>query len=173
VRERAAAVLGDGVFGNLPDAASHRALLRAIRATLAPGGRFVTRMAMIPHGFDPASHRAVALRGRFRAGRIDEAEFGFATRLVGHYETCYDPATFRLDNAKLFAAVDEVWRAGGYTDHERACIHRYFYGGTNCILTQEAWENCLDDSGFVFRTHRCAGKEWYAYYVVYECRPVS
>ncbi len=164
-------VLGDGVFGNLPDVAAHRRLLRVIGASLAPQGRFITRMAMIPDGFDPAAYTGDRLISRFRAGEYDAAEFGFGMRLVGHYATCYDPTTSTLDNARVFAACAERRAAGGLTAEEYAAIRRYTFGGRNCIVTQAAWESALAACGFRFRQHRCRGKAWYDYYVVYECAP--
>lgn len=168
-----AVVLGDGVFGNLPDLAAHHRLLRIIRASLSPQGRFITRMAMIPDGFDPAMHACDRLIARYRAGEYDAAEFGFGMRLVGHYATCYDPTTAMLDNARLFAACAERRAAGGLTADEYAAIRRYYYGGKNCIVTQAAWESALAACGYFFRQHRCRGKAWYDYYVVYECAPGS
>ncbi len=166
-----AVVLGDGVFGNLPDLAAHHRLLRIIRASLRPGGRFVTRMAMIPDGFDPARHTCDRLIARYRAGEYDAAEFGFGMRIVGHYATCYDPATATLDNARLFAACAARRAAGGLPAAEEAAIRRYYYGGTNRIVSQAFWEAALAGCGYRFRPHRCHGKAWYDYYVVYECAP--
>lgn len=166
-----AVVLGDGVFGNLPDVAAHHRLLCGIGASLKPRGRFITRMAMIPDGFDPAAHARDRLISRYRAGEYDAAEFGFGMRFVGHYATCYDPETFTLDNARLFAACAELLAAGGLTADEHVAIRRYYFGGKNCILTQAAWESALTACGFRFRQHRCRGKAWYDYYVVYECAP--
>jgi hypothetical protein len=168
-----AAVLGDGISGNLPNLDAHRAILDAIRQMLLPRGRFVTRQAMMPRDFDPVPHRASALVERFRAGAIDEAEFGFGMRLVGHYESCYDRETFTLDNAALFARCDEAHARGELNDREYAAIRRYYFGGRNCILSQDAWERVLDVSGFRYWVHPCSGKEWYAYYVVYECEAVA
>jgi hypothetical protein len=165
------AVLGDGIFGNLPDVGAHRALLEAIRSMLAPGGRFVTRMALIPRDFDPVYHGADALLRRFRDGRIDEAEFGFGTRLVGHYRCCYDPGTFILDNGKLFAECAAVHAEGRLSADEHRHIRRYYFSGNNCILPQELWERLLCESGFGFSILRGDDKEWRAYYPVYVCIP--
>ncbi len=167
----AAVVAGDGVFGNLPDVSAHRKLMDVIASVLLPGGRFVTRMAMIPDGFVPGEHEVAVLLQRYRRGEIDEAEFGFGVRLVGHHEYCYDPVTFTLDNTKLYAACERMWRAGELTDAEHAVIRRYYFGGTNCIVTQRVWEDVLRGAGFEFRTRPCHGKQWYGYYVVYEARP--
>lgn len=167
--QRYCTILGDGVFGNLPDLAAHHQLLSAIAASLHSGGRLITRMAMIPAGFDPAEHTFDRLLARFRAGEIDEAEFGFGVRLVGHFACCYEPSTFILDNAKLFDECAQAHRLGCLTDHEHALIRRYYFGCRNCILSQEAWENCLETTDFTFRKIPCRGKTWYTYYMIYEC----
>jgi hypothetical protein len=164
------AVLGDGVFGNLPDADAHRALLAAVRSVVGLNGRLVTRMAMIHQGFNPAAHRAERLLSQFRAGELDEAEFGFGMRLVGHYDTCYDPVTHLLDNTRLYAACDATFQRGEFTPHEQALLQRYRFEGRNCILPQDVWEALLREQGFSFQKRPCAGKAWYAYYTVYECR---
>lgn len=166
-----AVVVGDGAFGNLPDVSAHRELVDVIASVLRPGGRFITRMAMIPDGFIPGDHTATVLLRRYRRGEIDEAEFGFGVRLVGHYGCCYDPATFTLDNAKLYAECEQMQRTGELTDAEHAIIHRYYFGGTNRIVTQRVWEDILREAGFEFRTRPCHGKQWYRYYVVYEAWP--
>lgn len=165
----AAAVLGDGVFGNLADIESHRQLLIAVFRVLRRGGRFVTRMALIPRGFDPEYHSAAALLARFRAGRMDEAEFGFGMRLVGHYRCCYDPGTCLLDNAKLFAECADACAKGEISQAELSLVRRYYFGGKNCIIRQDAWEALLAEAGYRFRLHPSRGKEWREYYPVYEC----
>lgn len=163
------ALFGDGVFGNLPDLAAHVRLLDAISAVLSPTGRFATRMAVIPDGFNPTEHCADRLLERYRAREIDYAEFGFGIRLVGHYATCYDPCTFLLDNAKLFGQCDVRHAAGELSDAEHAAIRHYYFGGFNCILPQCAWERALTTGGWKFQLHRCQGKTWYHYYPVYSC----
>jgi hypothetical protein len=170
IKSPVSAVLADGVFGNLPDLTAHVQLLEAIASVLLPAGCFVTRMAMIPDGFDPRAHRADRLQERFRAGEIDEAEYGFGMRLVGNYETCYDPRTSLLDNARLFAQCAARHAAGELTEVEHAAIRRYYFGGFNCILSQRDWEGALHATGWNFQTHRCCGKAWYDYYPIYACQ---
>ena len=163
-------VLADGVFGNLPDRDAHARLLGAIAAALESGGAFVTRMALIPDGFNAAEHRADRLLARFRAGELDEAEFGFGMRLVGHYESCYDARTCWLDNARLFAGCAARHAAGELSDNEWQAMRRYYYGGRNCIIAQREWEDMLARGGWSFQLRRCEGKAWYEYYPVYACR---
>lgn len=166
------AILGDGIFGNLADVESHFNLLLKLRKLLKLDGRLATRMAFIPRNFEPHRHAMEALLQRFRSGTIDEAEFGFGTRLVGHYGCCYDPAGFLLDNKKLFAECDEAFLRGKISRREHECIGRYYYGGKNCIVSQELWEQLLQEAGFGYRIHKATGKEWRTYYVVYECFPL-
>jgi SAM-dependent methyltransferase len=169
----ARAVLGDGVFGNLLTLEAHRRLLLEIARVLLPGGRFITRQALVPRGFDPGAHRAARLLRRFRRGEIDASEFGFGMRLFGHYDDCYDRDTFLLDNAAVFRRCDDARRRGELEDREHAAIRRYYYGGRNCILPQERWEDLLRDCAYRFTTRPCRGKAWYDYYVVYACAPAS
>jgi hypothetical protein len=163
------AVLGDGVFGNLPAPTAYRRLLHRIALVLATDGPFVTRHALIPRGFDPAAYRAEVLLQQFRRGEIDEAEFGFGMRLVGHYESCYDPDTFLLDNACLFRKCEEAHRRGALSESEHKAIRRYYFAGKNCLLPQARWEELLQERGYRFTTQSCRGKSWYFYYVVYSC----
>jgi hypothetical protein len=173
VTSGAQVVLGDGVFGNLPDAQAYRELLAVIAAALGRDGRFVTRHAMIPDGFDAASHTARRLRDRFRAGEIDEDEFGFCTRLFGHHGTCYDPRRSLLHNAALFDRCAADHRAGRYTDAEYAAIGRYVFRGDNCILPQHRWESLLEEAGFQWRIVPGDDKLWSTAYAVYACEPCS
>lgn len=167
----ASLIAGDGAFGNLPDVPSHLGLLRAIHARLPPGGRFVTRHAMIPRGFDPPRYDTRRLIDAFRAGRLDEAEFAFGVRLLGHYACCYDPRTFLLDNARLFAECAASFERGDITPREHDLIRRYYFGGKNCILPQELWEGLLMECGFDFRIPEYGGKAWHRYYRIYSCTP--
>lgn len=171
VHERVNAILGDGVFGNLTDISGHRRLLLMLRELLDINGRLVTRMALIPRGFDPKRHTSGELIRRFRERSIDDAEFGFGMRLVGHYGCCYDRMSFTLDNVKLFTECDRDYTLGKISQREHEAIRRYYYAGNNCILTQDAWEALLDDTGFTYRLHKSTGKEWRNYYIVYECIP--
>jgi len=164
----AAAIVGDGVFGNLPDVPAHRELLAVVRSVLRPGGRFIVRKVVVPREFVPSEYATRALLQRYRRGELDEAEFGFGVRLLGHHACCYDPQTFILDNAKLFAECEQMWRGGELTDAEYACIRRYYFAGKNAVVTQELWERILEEAGFAFQIRPCHGKQWYRYYMVYE-----
>lgn len=165
------AVLGDGIFGNLPDLASHRKLLGLIKEALKSGGVFATRMALIPKGFNPDNERWELLRDRFRRHSIDAAEFGLGVRLIGHYGCCYDAERFMLDNPKLFMEMGTARDAQLLDEREYGIIGRYYFNGLNCIIPEQVWEGVLREGGFVFRKHVLTGKTWYEYYPVYECRP--
>jgi hypothetical protein len=162
-------VLGDGIFGNLANVQEHLHLLRCIASVLGPMGRFVTRMAFIPRYFHVEKNSTKQLTELFRSGLIDECEFGFGMRLLGHYECCYDHDTFLLDNKKLFKETEEDFRAGRLTAEELSCVRRYYYGGKNCIVPQFLWEQLLGEAGFEYTIQECHGKAWYQYYKVYSC----
>lgn len=166
---RPIAVLGDGIFGNLPDLNAHRQLLELLRDILADGGRLVTRMAMIPEGFDAVANSADKLIHKFRQNELTEEEFGFGMRLMGHHQHSYDPVTFQLNNDRIFAACQEDLQRGRLSSHEHGIILRYRSPGSNVILPQREWEKLLKETGFRFVAHQCVGKDWYRYYVIYEC----
>jgi hypothetical protein len=164
-----AAILADGVFGNLLTVDEHLRLLDCVRSSLSPNGRFITRKAVIPEGFVPEENDRKNLVKQFRGGVLGEAEFGFGMRLLGHYHCCYDSKTYLLDNKKLFFECDEDLRAGRLTEHELALIRRYYFEGKNCIVPQKLWERLLAECGFEFKIHICRGRAWYQYYEVYSC----
>lgn len=164
------AILGDGIFGNLPDLETHGRLLRQLLGALAPNAPLIVRKALIPRAFDPETERFETLLERHRRGELDASEFGFATRLLGHSELSYDPENFVLHNARTFASCEDSYRNGLLKQSEWAAIRRYFFEGDNCILPQEIWEQELAQAGFDFIEHRCYGKDWYRYYPVYACR---
>lgn len=170
LREPAAAILGDGVFGNLPDLEAHRSFLRQLAQLLAPGAPLVLRKALIPRGFDSKKERFELLLERHRRGELDAAEFGFAARLLGHYGESYDVQRHVLHNARSFQSCEALYRAGRLEEHEWSAIRRYYFEGDNCILPQEVWEEVLAETGFDFALHRCQGRDWYRYYPVYACR---
>lgn len=171
VPEPVDAVLGDGVFGNLPDLAAHRCLLDAIAAVLRPGGVLVTRQAIVPTAYDRAADGAAGLLARHRRGTLDPAEFGFGVRILGHRACCYDEDAQRLHNRPLFAEVAAQHARGELTDAEHAAIVRYAFDGENALLREEAWETLLRDSGWEFTRAPLSGRDWYRYYPVYRCRP--
>ncbi len=173
IEESVSAVIGDGVFGNLTNIKEHVKLLKQIAKVLSPGGHFVTRMAMIPKNFNPEHNTQEALIKRFRSGEIDEAEFGFGVRLLGHYYSCYNPITYILDNRKLFNECETNFKAGELTEREYSYIQRYYFSGENCIITQSLWEELLINCGFTFQIKPCYGKEWYSYYTIYLCKNMN
>lgn len=165
-----AAILGDGVFGNLLTVDEHLSMLDCVRSALSPHGRFITRNAMIPAGFVPDENDRKNLVKQFRGGVLDDTEFGFGMRLLGHFHCCYDTKTYLLDNKKLFSECEEDLREGKLTEQEHALIRRYYFEGKNCIVPQERWERSLTECGFEFSIHSCRGRAWYQYYKVYSCR---
>ncbi len=164
-----AAVIGDGIFGNLPNLTAHRALLRQITSRLHSEGRFITRKALATTLSQEEASTPDMLIRQYRQHEIDEAEFGFGMRLRAFLDTCYNAVTYELDNRTIFQQCSNLHRSQQLTDQEYTIVKRYYYGGTNCILPQEVWEQTLKECGFSFRIHRLKGKTWYAYYPVYEC----
>jgi len=162
-------ILGDGAFGNILGIQEHKEMLRCIKSALLPQGVFITRHAFIPKGFIPGENNTDCFVKRFRSRRIDEAEFGFGVRLLGHYSCCYNPESFILDNRKIFQECEFMHQEGQLIDEEYSYIRRYYFNGVNCILPEDVWESLLDESGFNFEIQPCHGKEWYEYYKVYKC----
>jgi hypothetical protein len=162
-------IMGDGIFGNLLDVEQHRILLANIAGSLLPDGYFITRMAVIPDDFNPDEYTALKIIDRFRKGRINETEFGFDTRMLGHYKCCYDQRTFILDNGKLFRECDDFLRAGTISPEELSFIRRYYFAGKNCIIPECLWQELLRQHNFSFTIQGRSGRSWYEYYKIYKC----
>ena len=164
-------VLGDGVFGNMIGREAHLNLLTAIGNVMAVGGRLITRHAAYPVGYDFEANTAMRLLEMFRRGQMDEAEFGFAMRMTGHALEAYDPSSGRLQNHVIFRWCNAARSRGELNEQEYAIIHRYYFGGDNCIYSQDIWENLLQQVGFTWQKTTLTGKHWYAYYPLYTCVP--
>jgi hypothetical protein len=164
------AILGDGLFGNLPTIEAHRTLLDNMRQCLAPDGAVIQRNIFIPRDFDPRAHGATALLRAFRAQEINEDEFGFGMRIWGCFDAAYDTGTLLLDNQRVYATYKLWTDSGRLTPAEYACIHRYYFAGQNLIPGQELWESLLAEAGFTFERHAITGRQWYGYYPIYYCR---
>ncbi|MGF1483458.1 MAG: hypothetical protein ACFBZ8_03740 [Opitutales bacterium] len=160
------AILGDGIFANTASRAAHLELLELLKALLAPGGHLLFRKALAWDG-QPQQDAAWLIQ-RFRKGEIDAAEFGFGMRLTGFLDDHYERSSATLDNAALFAAIAVMAETGQLAEAEFAATQRYFFDGTNCLLTRDDWEALLGEAGLQFRVHPLQGKLWYAYYPVYE-----
>ena len=88
-----------GYSAIFPAATAAGQLLLAIQDRLAPGGVFVTRMALLPGAFEAARWTWTALAEQFRRGYIGEAEFGLTLRLFGFFRRFYDVESAMLDCA--------------------------------------------------------------------------
>jgi hypothetical protein len=164
------AILGDGLFGNLLTLEAHRRLLDNMRHSLTPGGAVIQRNILVPCGFDPRAHNADALLRAFRAGAINDEEFGFGMRMWGCFDAAYDPDTLLLDNKQVYDTY-QVWLDGGrLTPSEHALIQRYYFAGRNLIPGEALWERLLAEAGFRFERLPLAGRQWYGYYPIYCCR---
>lgn len=165
------AVVGDGVVGNVDDLAACRALLATVRSVLAPGGVCVLRQALVPTDLTPSDVTSDRLLADHRADLLDDAEFGFAMRLLAHLDCCWDRTTGILDGARL---VDETARwadDAGLSPAERAAIARYAYRGRNLIPAEADWRAAVAGAGFARRRVPLEGRHWYRYYPVELCRP--
>ncbi len=160
------AALGDGIFGNIPGLSAHRVLLKKI-AQCAPHVRLVVRKALAAARGDGFERGMAGLIKDFRAGRIDEAEFGFCARLAGFLDKHYQPSDFRLCNYDIFEECAALHASGRLTDKEYECILRYRFKCDNCLLTREAWESLLCELGWSFTRVDLKGKRWYRIYPLY------
>lgn len=167
-----AAILGDGIIGNLAGAAETIQLLETLRESLSHGGRCVMRNVILPRGLEPADFRFDQLLGAFRAGRIDAAEFGFTARILGFHATAYDSASQTLDNARVYAEIDAMERDGFLTKGEYAALARYRFAGRNFLPGEDAWRGILLAAGFgAAETLPCHGRMWHRYYPVQRFAP--
>ena len=128
------AILGDGIFSNLPDLGTHHRLLSVIAGLLAPGGRFITRKVLALEGVERSMHSAQVLLSRYRQHKIDDTEFGFGMRITGCLDRYYDDNTYRLDNASIFQHFAKLYAANELSDQEYAAIRRYQFNGDSCIV---------------------------------------
>jgi len=160
------AILGDGIFGNLPDEAAHRALLRNLR-TEFPEAVFVFRKALaLPQ--DPSDEAVLLrLRGEFRAGRIDADGFGFCVRMQGFLNEHFDSECYLLDNEEIFRNCERRFQDGFFDQSEIEAIRRFRFNGKNCLLTRDAWEELLVSEGFQFSVTQLEGQPWYPFYPIY------
>lgn len=158
------AVLGDGVVGNVGSVEGAARLLEVARGMLAPGGALITRNAVVPDGLDPDEVTNGRLLEAYRAGELDDVEFGFGTRILGHLACCYDPSASLLDNARLFA---EVRADARYTPGEVAAIERFRFSGATLLLAERRWLDLTADGGFSTTRVRLSGRHWNAYYPLY------
>lgn len=165
------AILGDGVFGNVLGWASQEALLEAIHRVLQPSGRFVTRHASYPVGYDFEVHRAERLLERFRRGELRADEFGFAMRMTGHAALAWDAAEGLLHNRPIFRWSDAARARGELNEQEHGAIERFRFEGDNAIVTQDVWESMLEQAGLGWQKTTLEGRHWYAYYPIYEITP--
>lgn len=166
---KADVVLGDGVFGNLPDIQAHDELINSIKHVLKPGGLFITRKFTVPGDPSDWQNFPDQLIEQYTNGQIDSIEFGFAMRLLGHLGCCYDPKTAILDNSRVFHEADEDVRSGKLTPTMRDHMNRFYFAGRNCLVTLKLWEEMLKKNGMSFKIMECSGKHWYSYYRVYRC----
>jgi hypothetical protein len=164
------AILGDGIFGNLPDWATCEGLIALITRALRPEGRFVTRMALVPEGLRPERWSFATLVQRYRDGDIDGPEFALTARLFGHVEIAYETSTSLLDNDLGYGEIDRAAAKGQISASELETLRTCYFKGRTFLPGQREWEDALDRFGMSFRQCRLHGKLWHDYYPIYECR---
>ncbi|MES2657847.1 MAG: class I SAM-dependent methyltransferase [Verrucomicrobiota bacterium] len=168
-----AVVLGDGIVGNLPGYGTTVSVLKSFRKWLAPGGRCVMRNVIVMRDVATGRFRFTRLLEDFRAGRIDAAEFGFTARILGFHDVAYDPDREVLDNARVYAELDAMERAGDFSAEEASAIARYRFMGTNYFPSEQSWRELLAAAGFSPpENQRNCGKLWNDYYPVQSFFPV-
>ncbi len=167
--ERFDVIAGDGIFGNVPGYDAARSLLQAIERSLAPGGVFVTRMALVPKGFEAVQWDWSTLVAQFRAGHIGEAEFGLTLRLFGFFRRFYDAEGAILDCAAVYREIASLFDAGALDMRERDIAGRYLFTGKNWLPTESAWEGLLAEDSWRVSRRSLRGKLWHAYYPLYVC----
>ena len=162
-------IAGDGVFGNLAGRDAALGLLRVIESKLAPGGVFVSRMALVPRGLEAMRWEWPALVAQFRAGRIGEAEFGLTLRLFGFFRQFYDAETTSLDCAAVYQELAKLCDSGALDMREREIAWRYLFRGKNWLPPESVWERLLAEIPWRVVRRSLRGKLWHAYYPFYAC----
>jgi hypothetical protein len=165
-------IAGDGIFGNLSGSDAAGQLLQAIQDRLAPGGVFVTRMALVPKAFEAARWTWTALAEQFRAGDIGEAEFGLTLRLFGFFRRFYDVESAMLDCAGVYQEIANLCESGALSMREREIAWRYVFRGKNWLPTETAWVGLLAENAWLVTRRVLRGKSWHAYYPFYVCTRV-
>ncbi|MEO5915693.1 MAG: class I SAM-dependent methyltransferase [Luteolibacter sp.] len=166
-------VFGDGISANLTDYSSALATLEVIASALAPGGRFVMRNVLVCSGIVVERFQFGRLLEEFRAGEIDEAEFGFSSRMLGFHDRAYDIEREILDCSLVYEHLDRMAAEGLLTEVEAAALSRYRFMGTNYFPREESWIKLLAAAGFgAPETHPPRGKLWNEYYPIQSFSPI-
>ena len=162
-------IAGDGIFGNLSgsDAAGH--LLQAIQDRLAPGGVFVTRMALVPEPFEAMRWEWMTLAEQFRRGCIGEAEFGLTLRLFGFFRNFYDLESAILDCAGVYQQIAGLCASDALSVQEREIAWRYVFMGKNWLPKETVWVEMLAENAWQVTRRALRGRLWHAYYPSHVC----
>lgn len=163
------AVLGDGVFGNIPDRSSQLRFLQLLSTTF-PEAHLIFRKALAVPLADSDQRLREKLRDEFRRGVINADEFGFCIRMQAFLKTHYDPESAILDNTSLFKDCAQLFEQGFFDQSEMDAINRFRYDGNNCLLTCNDWEGLLNEIGLTYRKTYLTGRKWYEFYPVYGIR---
>lgn len=161
------AILGDGIVGNLSGVSETIRLFESLRLMLLPGGRCVMRNVLIPADLDLKRFGFGGLLEKFRRGLLDEAEFGFCSRMLGFHAEAYHPDEEILDNRIVYQRIDEMSEAGLLDERETKALARYRFMGRNFFPSGETWSRILKDAGFGKPlTHPAEKRLWSSFYQV-------
>jgi SAM-dependent methyltransferase len=162
-------IVGDGAFNNALSVTLQNQLLQSVKDSLKPNGIFVTRYCLKPHFFDIEAARAENVIAEFRAGVIDDAEFGHIMRIWGLYELAHNHETFLLDNPKVYSVYEEWYESGKLKEEEYKIINRQYFNGKHFYPTQEVWENTLEKVGFIYEASFLRGFTYCQYLPICRC----
>jgi hypothetical protein len=165
-------IAGDGIFGNLSGSDAAGQLLRAIQDHLAPGGVFITRMALVPTAFEATRWSWRMLAEQFRRGCIGEAEFGLTLRLFGFFRQFYDVESAILDCAGVYREIASLCESGALRGQEREIAWRYVFTEKNWLPRETTWVGLLGESAWQITRRSLRGSLWHAYYPFYVCTRV-
>ncbi|MCU0809896.1 MAG: class I SAM-dependent methyltransferase [Thiobacillaceae bacterium] len=167
--ERFDVIAGDGVFGNLSGRDAAGQLLQLIHERLAPGGVFVTRMALVPESFEAMRWEWATLAEQFRAGQIGAAEFGLTLRLFGFFRRFYDVESAILDCAGVYQQIASLCDSGALSMQEREIAWCYVFTGKNWLPRETVWEGMLAENAWQVARRSLRGRLWHGYYPFYVC----
>ena len=168
------AILGDGIVGNLAGVSEAIRLFEILRLMLLPGGRCVMRNVFVPADLDLGRFGFARLLEEFRRGLLDEAEFGFCSRMLGFHQDAYHPDVEILDNRSVYQRIDGLCETGVLNEREASAIARYRFMGRNFFPSETTWIRILKDAGFGMPvTHPAERRLWSSFYQVQSFGPLT
>lgn len=167
-------ILGDGIVGNLAGISETIRLLAMLRPMLLPGGRCVMRNVILPADLELARFGFDRLLDEFRLGQLDEAEFGFCSRMLGFHQNAYHSDVEILDNSSVYQRIDGMCETGELNGREAAALARYRFMGRNFFPSETTWGRILKEAGFGDPvTHPAETRLWSSFYQVQSFAPLT